>query len=438
MKKKCVSVLMAALLLVFALMPGTTVWADQENSAVTEAKNAVVRILTEYEDGSYTTGSAFGIGKKGEAPEYFVTTAHNCLEEDGSPAREIYILLDSSAVRTTPGSDGVPMADMDMSRVVRCEVVNRDSITLYPDVAILKAEQPVADRGRLVLRRSSEALEDGQSVFALGFPWEAENAAESAGGKSQNILAGINDVEVREGTVSVISKEEIGDVFLGTDVIAHTSVVSRGNTGGPLVDETGAAVGINSYIGKNENTEGGTGRGFSTCIDYAAEILEENGIAFDTAREGAFELNTKNIILLVMIVLIIAAAAILILRFRRLGREYLAEQAEKEAQELRLQGLSGLFAGRRFPLETQLTIGRAPGNNIVYPTDTEGVSGQHCVVIKSSGQIYVKDTGSTYGTFLNMTERLPANQLVSVHVGDKISLASPEETFIITRKGGML
>ena len=85
-----------------------------------------------------------------------------------------------------------------------------------------------------------------------------------------------------------------------------------------------------------------------------------------------------------------------------------------------------------------MTIGRSPSNNIVYPTETEGVSGNHCVIIRSSNQIYVKDTGSTYGTYLNGDSRLPANQLVTVQVGDKISLGSPAETFIITRKGGKL
>ena len=64
------------------------------------------------------------------------------------------------------------------------------------------------------------------------------------------------------------------------------------------------------------------------------------------------------------------------------------------------------------------------------------MSGNHCVVINNNGQVYVKDTGSSNGTYVNGTTKLPANQLVSIKVGDRISLGSEAETFMITRKGG--
>ncbi len=428
MKKKFFAGLLSMLLLVCVLLPGTTVWADSQNAAVNDAKSAVVRLLTEYRDGSYSITSAFGVGKAGSAPEYFITSAHNCLEADGSPAEGIYILLDSQALSIAIDSNGFPIADVDDSRVVVCEVVNKDGISLRPDVAVLKSAEPVADRSCLALQKDVSRLEEGQKVFTLGYAEDPDLLGLAQEGGSTNILAGIDDVNVFSGIVSLKAES--------TDVIAHSATVGRGSSGGPTVDENGAAVGINT---SDESNAAGNDADlyYSVPISHAADILKENDIEFETAKES-FRMTTKRIVLLAAIALIIAVAAILILRFKKLGREYLEDLAKKEAQELRLQGMSGMFAGRRFPIETQVTIGRAPSNNIVYPTETEGVSGNHCVVIKSGNQIYVKDTGSTYGTYLNGDSRLPANQLVSVQVGDKISLGSPAETFIITRKGGKL
>ena len=437
MKKRFFGALLSALLLFSILLPGAAAWADGENSAVTGAKSSVVRILTEYNDGSYTTGSAFGVGKAGNAPEYFITNAHNCLEADGNPVREIYILLNSEAVSISLDSDGVPIADIDMSRVVTCEVVNGESISLDPDVAVLRAANPVSDRSCIKLRETSKGLAEKQSVYALGYSGDPESLGLSQSSGNQSILAGIDDVKTNGGKVSSIKEGDSGEHAGKTDLVAHSAVIDNGNTGGPLVDETGAAVGVNTNA-VNGETGVNANEYCSVFIDYAVAILKEHEIEFDTVRSAGVQLNTKSIVLLSAIILIIVAATLLILYFKKLGRDYLEEQAKKEARQLRLQGMSGVFAGHRFPIDTQVTIGRAPSNNIVYPTGTEGVSANHCVVINSSNQIYVKDTGSTYGTYLNGDSRLPPNQLVTVQVGDKISLGSAAETFIITRKGGKL
>ena len=105
---------------------------------------------------------------------------------------------------------------------------------------------------------------------------------------------------------------------------------------------------------------------------------------------------------------------------------------------LRIQGVSGHFSGRRFPLDGQVSFGRDPSNNIAFPSGTAGVSGNHCVVIKSGNQILIKDLGSTYGTVVNGSRRLPANQAQPINVGDKFALGSDNETFVITRKGGKI
>lgn len=103
---------------------------------------------------------------------------------------------------------------------------------------------------------------------------------------------------------------------------------------------------------------------------------------------------------------------------------------------LRLQCLSGNFAGRRFPIEKQVRIGRDPArNDLVYPANAPGVSGVHCVVKVEGGQLWLTDLGSSHGTYLN-GRKLTANQASPLNPGDRFYLGSENEMFQITVKGG--
>lgn len=94
--------------------------------------------------------------------------------------------------------------------------------------------------------------------------------------------------------------------------------------------------------------------------------------------------------------------------------------------------------GRRFPMADTVRIGRDPSlNQLSYPANVKGISRQHCELRLVNGQVYLKDLGSTYGTFLGSGQRLaPPNQPVLLKPGDRFSLASPQETFVLLRKGG--
>ena len=99
MKKKMLCTVMVLVMLLSALLPATAFAAKE--TPVSAAKDAVVRLLMEDEEGVIYTGSAFGVGKSGKAPEYFVTNAHNCLDDNENLMKKIYIFLDSSAVTIT-------------------------------------------------------------------------------------------------------------------------------------------------------------------------------------------------------------------------------------------------------------------------------------------------------------------------------------------------
>lgn len=55
-----------------------------------------------------------------------------------------------------------------------------------------------------------------------------------------------------------------------------------------------------------------------------------------------------------------------------------------------------------------LALGREGGNSIVYPPKAPGVSRKHCAfLLDRQGKLYVRDEGSSYGTFLNGSRLRP-------------------------------
>jgi hypothetical protein len=69
----------------------------------------------------------------------------------------------------------------------------------------------------------------------------------------------------------------------------------------------------------------------------------------------------------------------------------------------------------------QLTVGRAPGNDIVIPEQT--VSGKHALITSEGGSFYVTDAGSTNGTYVNMI-RISGKQRITP--GDTIKMGAAQ------------
>lgn len=111
-----------------------------------------------------------------------------------------------------------------------------------------------------------------------------------------------------------------------------------------------------------------------------------------------------------------------------------AMHGQMQDSGLRLQGLSGAFAGRRFAISARIRIGRDPSRNeVVYPANTPGISGAHCEIILQNNQIFLRDVGSSYGTFVH-GNRLPVNQMTALNVGDTFYLGHQKESFMIAVK----
>ena len=78
----------------------------------------------------------------------------------------------------------------------------------------------------------------------------------------------------------------------------------------------------------------------------------------------------------------------------------------------------------------------ADKNDLVFPADTTGVSGVHCVVRLTSAGATLTDLGSSFGTFLNGSQKLTPHQSVELKPGDTFSLGSQRQKFRLERKHG--
>ena len=117
------------------------------------------------------------------------------------------------------------------------------------DVAVLKAEKPSSIKP---LRLLSERIGKGANVWSLGYP----------GKQIENMItfgeSGVDwDATLTSGIVSRIFKGTGGLNERELTVIQHTAEISQGNSGGPLLDECGNVVGINTLISfaKSENVD---------------------------------------------------------------------------------------------------------------------------------------------------------------------------------------
>lgn len=454
MKKRLFSLCMAVALFAASLLgTGMTVQATGEVAA--NSRSGVVRILVQLPDGSIAFGSGFGIGKAGEPTDTFVTNYHVVGEElyqfeDGSvqalPPVAVWILKNSNA--------WVPGVGLDTSNAISCNVLYAKE--LYPDIAVIQAVEEVPGRVALPLLADESEIEVGDSVVALGYPGSSDYTQETVYGAT--LPGGVEDVTLTSG---IISRFTTSSSLGNTRLIQHDATINGGNSGGPLIDSRGAVIGINTYkIGDSGSNVDSSS--YSVRIDYIKDVLDDLHIEYDLyqdQKKGG--ISAASIVGFIVGILIVAIVVVVLLKkkkaapaasapapipasapapapVQRAAVSAPAPQAIAGDSGLRFQGVSGVFTGKRFAITAQVKIGRDPGkNDFVYPAGTEGISGVHCILVYQDGQLYIQDLGSTYGTFVNGGQRLAANQAVKLQPGDKFSLGSEKECFVITRKGGV-
>jgi putative serine protease PepD len=125
---------------------------------------------------------------------------------------------------------------------------------------------------------SSSSAQVGDGVYAIGNPYGLEET-------------------LTRGIVSALGREiEAPDGSTITGAIQTDAALNPGNSGGPLIDEEGDVIGVNSQIASDASRTdgsqpGSTGVGFAISSNTVAEAIKKiesgHGVTYDSATQGA-------------------------------------------------------------------------------------------------------------------------------------------------------
>ena len=400
-----------ALILALAMLC-LSLTACGEDRIIRNARYGVVRVIAvRYGADGVTvigggTGTAFGVGKSGKDTDTFVTNWH-VVTNKGEGADEVFLLLDSNAFIET--ANGYVLGDS----AIPCEILMMAD--KYPDVAIIRAKQPVSGLKALPLQKSEEA-KVAQTVHALGFPGAVDTDAIDFENMEVVYRANVEDVVVTDGQVSRFSTLKLSG---NTDSIMHSAHINQGNSGGPLITDNGTVVGINTY-GNPEDSN----YSYSIYIDYAMDMLDQLGIQYDVQTAAGIMLKNYGIPAVGIAVLVAALIAVLVVALKR-------KDTDDGGVTYTIQATGGDMFGRSWKIgAAPITLGRGGDCTVRFGPSSKGISRAHASVEVKDGAVILTDLNSSYGTFAN-GRRLAAGASVEIKPGESFYLANEIQSFTV-------
>lgn len=447
--------LLLSLTLAVALLAGLGPAALAGYDNVEEAQHSVVRVYCIVSEDYYgltlSTGSGFAVGKAGDSVSYIVTN-HHVVESNFD---EIYV--------TTTDFDGG----------IHAKVVDYDANI---DYAILKLETSLKDRVPMPLLSPKE-LHKSQDVYCIGFPGLSDDYTQD-----DTLASRIEDMTITKGTVSNPQYD-----FDGTECVMSDVKANPGNSGGPMVDEYGRAVGINTTVIGLDKLNNMT---LAVSMDYIIQRLDALGIDYisagskpseDTAPpevqtdksgkedeskdkdadEGKEKLNlsTETLAILGAALVVVAAVVVILILVKKSKRKPVTAGASTGvgtviapqnpgnrfsdgngggtievpfSGRLVVECVRGPICGQRAS-GSSVRVGRSAADcDLAFPSDSHGVSRKHCVVQAGPNGILLRDLGSSYGTILSDGRSLPSGGSTVIRSGDVVYLGSEKVAIRVT------
>lgn len=234
---------MIALLRRFALLLAllSPAMARAEQQDIAAAARGVVRVALVATDGSdaYFVGHGSGFAV---APDKVLTNAH--VVELAREEKTLVIgVIPSEGTKTYGG------------RIIAYSPGN--------DLALIQLEE-----GRLpVSTFYAGAVSDGQHVTAIGYPGAVDRA--------QGL--GLKQLVEPLATVKTSGNISSGRASQSFDTILHTAPLAAGNSGGPLVDDCGRVLGVNSFGSVSDGNDAEFG--FAVSWREIASFLRQAGVS---------------------------------------------------------------------------------------------------------------------------------------------------------------
>lgn len=421
MKKKVLAAVLAGLFILSCLP--LCAWADTYGS-VDKAINSVARIVATgnvylldakgnpvsllLENTQLSHGSCFAVGERGKPVSYFVTNRH-------------VITTEPDLLRIDVDGDG--KTEMLALMATNFFLVMDNEVNMHPltvitdnpggaDLGIVMLREPTTQREPIYLAPYTDPAKlRGETVYSVGFPGSQAIFIDS----KQSLASGLDQISTRPGEIDheLNAAQSNGH---GTLLLTNTPM-SHGNSGGPLVNQKGAVRGV-CVMGAGEED---ANMNAAVSVNEVIRLLKQHGVPYMTENEAPGGWTFR--VLIIAAGALVAVAAVLLLKKSGKGK--------KGESAYRLQGLTGVYAGKRFPISRDLRIGRDPvRNDLVYPGDNKKISGTHCVILLRNNELYIQDCGSRNGTFVN-DRQMEAGVARRLMVGDTLSLADRENSFRI-------
>lgn len=434
MAKKLLTVLLSITLLAcISGITGTTLASAAQLDTDVRENIAVVCICFETLEGGemgLSQGTCFFVGNTKKNVQYLVTNYHvisNFIELGAGDIVDVVLDEDNNLVRV---SDGTGTSGKSGIRIYFDSPESKNYEEAYvvdyheqKDIALLKLDSPTDKRKALKLCSPSDDMV-GSMAYAAGYPGLADNPVADSTSKW-----GIKDATITSGTISRIFKTKGS----GVKNIQIDIVINHGNSGGPLVNQKGSAIGINTWAYKEQN--------YAINIDEMITMLNTNNIEYEMEKNTP-SLNIPIIIIAVLVVLAIIVIIIVVIKKKTPSKKQKAKPSKKEEKQdfEKLQtdikkpivrSMAAQHNGLRFNLDgKQIFIGRNTSVcAIVFKEGTPGVSNKHCSLSfdSASGDFILVDLNSTYGTFLSNGQKLVAGTAYhlkpreSFYLGDNIN-----------------
>ena len=237
----------------------------------------------------------------------------------------------------------------------------------------------------------------------MGYPSAADLTIQAVNSFSQK------DATVTTGSISRFLTES----GTGRNLIQTDAALGGGNSGGPLIDSSGAVIGINTAGSKLDQN-----LFYAVSVGEVLPLLDKNSIPYTLAEEQAVpEIPLLYIgIAAAAVLFIVIAAVVLLARKKKPARPAPAQSVPAKGEAAGspvLRSMAPQHGGMVVQLHgSPVQLGRdANLCRLVYQDGTPGVSSRHCQVYydQREGVFVVTDLNSTYGTFLSNGQRIAPN-----------------------------
>ena len=276
--------------------------AHADNSLVLNTRNSVVRVVELFFANGELCSWGFGTGivVGNNTNQYVLTNRHVVAWEEA--VNELKAELGTSDI-------GVEVCILSEGKTAQSIPVTRENITLCStdDLALIRLPGKLKNKEPATLGDSSD-IEVTDTVYAIGFPAFVEEGIDKSRYETTRLETALLQEYPSETENMTVSKGTVSkkDVRIdGCLYIQHEASFAPGNSGGPLVDENGHVIGVNTMT--NTDFQTAARALYSIDVSSAKRFLEQCHVPFSkgTRLEGTIHRYFKWILVGIVLLFVV-------------------------------------------------------------------------------------------------------------------------------------